>query len=148
MNTSPRPRRRVLHLLGNREDHGGILSVVRSLQEATRPDLTHAVWVHREFVARRAPALDLRPSRWARDESASHLRLLADNLLALPGLLRLLRTESFDLVHGHTRGAFPPCLFLHRFTAHPVLFTNHTYARRLGLYRQAARLGLPMVLLT
>lgn len=148
MSTSPRPRLRVLHLLGNREDHGGILSVVRSLQEATRPALAHVVWVHHQFVARRAPALDLRPSRWARDESASHLRLLADNLLALPGLLRLLRKEPFDLVHGHTRGAFPLCLLLHRFTARPVLFTNHTYARRVGMYRQAARRGLPMVLLT
>lgn len=143
-----RPPLRILHLLGNREDHGGILSVVRSLQAATRDSLEHVVWVHRDFVARRSPDLDLRVSSRARDESASHLRLLVDNLLALPGLLRLLRQEPFGMVHGHTRGAFPLCVALHRFSNHPVLFTNHTYARRVGMYRRAARNGLPMVLLT
>lgn len=148
MSTTTRPRLRLLHLLGNHEDHGGILSVVRSLQEATRASLDHVVWVHRDFVPRRPPALDLRLSSRARDESASHLRLLVDNLLALPGLLRLLRAERFDLVHGHTRGAFPLCLWLHRFAARPVLFTNHTYARRVGMYRHGVRQGLPMVLLT
>jgi glycosyltransferase involved in cell wall biosynthesis len=140
VNPAPVPARmKILHLLGAAEDHGGIVSVVRGIQAATAADgLRHAVWVNSAFVNRRSPALDLRPNRFALDEAASHPRLLLRAALALPGLFRLLRTEPFDVVHAHTRGGFAAAMLLNRLFGRRLLFTNHTYANRTGLYRGAA----------
>lgn len=130
---------KILHLLGAAEDHGGIVSVVRGIQAATATDgLRHAVWVNSAFVNRRSPALDLRTNRFALDEAESHPRLLLRAALALPGLLRLLQTEPFDVVHAHTRGGFAAAMLLNRLFGRRLLFTNHTYANRTGLYRRAA----------
>lgn len=130
---------KILHLLGATEDHGGIVSVVRGIQAATAADgLRHAAWVNSAFVNRRSPALDLRTNRFALDEAESHPRLLLRAAQALPGLLRLLRTEPFDVVHAHTRGGFAVAMWLNRLFGRRLLFTNHTYARRTGLYRRAA----------
>ena len=153
---SPPSPLKVLHLVGARSDQGGILSVLRALQSARpermSPPVQPVVWVHESFVERRPPPLDLRRDPHAQDEEASHLRLLVSALRSWPGLRRLLAAESFDLVHAHTRGSFPLAVWLARCTRSnipAVLFTNHTYARRTGMYRTAVRrLGLPMVLLT
>ena len=52
---------RILHLVGQREDAGGILAVIRSLHQAgSAVGTRHTVWVHREYVETRAPALDYR----------------------------------------------------------------------------------------
>lgn len=129
----------VLHLLGATEDHGGIVSVVRGIQAATAAEgIRHAVWVNERFQLRRTPALDLRFSRFALDESDSHLRLLGRAVAALPGLLGRLRSESFDVLHAHTRGGFAVAMLLNRLFGRRLLFTNHTYANRTGLYRRAA----------
>ena len=144
---SASPPLSVLHLVGNHGDHGGILSVIRALQSATRPSIRHVVWVNRDFRQTRQPTLELRPNPHAVDENRNHLRLLLRNLQAWPALKRLLREEAFDVVHAHTRGSLPLALLLAR--ARPVLFTNHSYANRGGLYRFAAgRRRMRTVLLT
>lgn len=130
---------RVLHLLGNREDTGGILSVVRSLQNGTRGVCEHFVWVHEGYIERRNPNLDYRRSPHAADEEASHGRLIRQALKSFSGLHRLLNSEPFDIVHGHTRGAFPLVLLLAATGNRRCVFTSHTYANRIGMYRAAAR---------
>lgn len=130
---------KVLHLVGNREDTGGILSVIRSLQAATAEKCRHVVWVNQDYQEVRRPGLDYRRSPEAVDEEHSHLTLLARALRALPGLRRLLKSETFDVVHGHTRGAFPLILLLAASGFRRCVFTNHTYANRTGMYRRASR---------
>lgn len=122
--------------------------------EPPLPAIRPSVWVHDSFVERRPPPLDLRRNPAALDEDHSHLRLLTAAIRSWPGLRRLLRDEAFDVVHAHSRGAFPLAVWLarrfrHRPRGPTVLFTNHTYANRTGMYRTAARRwGLPTVLLT
>ncbi len=155
------PTLKVLHLVGARSDQGGILSVLRALQSAgaaaadpATPRIQPSVWVHDSFVECRPPPLDLRRNPAAMDEATSHLRLLMAAWRSWPGLRRLLEAETFDVVHGHSRGAFPLTVWLARRrraggVGPAAVFTNHTYARRTGMYRTAVRrLHLPMVLLT
>jgi glycosyltransferase involved in cell wall biosynthesis len=143
----PAQRLAVLHLTGARADDGGIFSVIRALQEATVDTVRHQVWVHSGFRQIRKPALVTIGNPHAIDESPSHLRLLIGALRSWPGLRRLLESESETVVHAHTRGALPLAVWLSRHR--PVLFTQHAYARRTGLYRAAVRLpGMRTVLLT
>lgn len=130
---------RVLHLLGNREDTGGILSVVRSIQNATRGACEHVVLVHEEYLEKRLPKLDYRRSPHATDEEASHGRLLKQAIKSFTGLRRLLKAEPFDVIHGHTRGAFPLVLMMAATGHRRCVFTSHTYANRVGMYRTASR---------
>jgi len=131
---------KILHVLGQSEDVGGILTVVRNLREATRDQgLSHAVYVHRRYRETRVPALDYRFGRHCRDEEPNPLRLILQGLLASGELSRLLTAESFDVIHGHFRGMLPALLRLATFHGRRVLFTNHAYARRTTLYRQLAR---------
>lgn len=140
---------RALHLVGAAEDTGGILSVIRSLAAATAGVVAHETWVHTAFEQTRRPELRLRRSPAARDEDPSHPRLLWAAARALPGLLRLLRDEPFDIVHGHSRGAFPLMLGLAATRRRGLVFTNHTYAQRAAMYRWAARRpGIRWVFLT
>ena len=45
---------RILHLVGQREDAGGILSVIRCLHQAgPAADIRHTVWVHRDYAESR-----------------------------------------------------------------------------------------------
>ena len=134
---TPRPPLSVLHLVGTNGDHGGILSVIRALSLATRDSAHHVVWVNTCFSQSRQPALELRQNPHTLDEDTNHLRLLLRNLRAWPALQRLLREEQFEVVHAHSRGSLPLAILLAR--SRPVLFTNHTYANRAGLYRFAAR---------
>ena len=133
-------RPRVLHLLGATGDHGGIVSVLRGVQVATDARCGHVAWVHESFRQTRSPALELRHSRHALDEADSHLRLLSRAVRAWPELRRLLAAEPFDVVHAHTRGTFPLiCAHAALSRRPPAVFTNHTYARRTGMYRRAGR---------
>jgi glycosyltransferase involved in cell wall biosynthesis len=149
VNAAPVPsRRRILHLVGASEDHGGILSVVRGLASGCPdPQWEHLLWMNARFLQTRQPVLPCRYSPTALDESPSHLRLLWAAWKSWPGLRRLVRSEGFHLLHAHSRGSLPLAWFAHR-AGLPVLFTNHTYARRRGLYQTAVRQGVPMVLLT
>lgn len=130
----------VLHVVGGREDIGGILSVLRNLH-ALGPGsgLRHQVLVHQNYVETRAPALDYVRSRHLLDESPRHLRLLRAALPALRELRALVRGERIDVLHAHTRGALPVAVGVDLLWRRRLLFTSHTYGRRKTAYRWAAR---------
>jgi glycosyltransferase involved in cell wall biosynthesis len=130
----------ILHLTGDREDAGGILSVLRNLQEASRPwGWCHTVWVNRNFAQTRAPALNLHHSRFSCAESEQHWKLLWRALFSWPGLKRLLASEHFDIIHAHTRFALVLGLAVASRLGRRVVYTNHNYARRKDFYRRIAR---------
>jgi len=131
---------KILHLLGAYDDSGGILSVIRNLQETTRArGWTHSVWVHRSYRETRQPALEYRYSRWLCGDSPHHWMMLGRAMCAWLELKALLRRESFDVVHAHSRGALVVGLIIAAGGRRPILFTNHGLARRIALYRWAAR---------
>lgn len=131
---------KILHLTGEREDVGGVLSVIRNLQNAgAGDDWKHVVWVNQAYKETRQPALEYRYSRAAQAESDNRLRLLWRAIPATRELLTLLQTEHYDVIHAHSRGALPVAMLFSRRTKRPALFTNHNYARQTGLYRWAAK---------
>ena len=131
---------RILHLVGQREDAGGILAVIRSLHQAgPAAGARHAVWVHREYAETRAPALDYRRTGFIASDSPSHIAIFFSSALAFFSLRKLLRQESFDVIHAHTRGGLIVALLAGLFLGRRVLFTNHSYASRAWFYRWAAR---------
>jgi glycosyltransferase involved in cell wall biosynthesis len=131
---------RILHLLGAEEDTGGILSVIRALQAASaQRGCQHFVWVNRAYRETRQPALAYYYSRYLVAESPNHLKLLWGAVRALGELKDLCRRERFDALHAHSRGALLVAVAVAARWRRRVLFTNHAYARRLGLYRWAAR---------
>jgi glycosyltransferase involved in cell wall biosynthesis len=132
---------KILHLLGDPADLGGILSVIRCLHEITSPaGDRHIALVRHGFQETRRPALEYRYSRHLQAESSNHPRLLLGAFPAVVELRRLLRHEPFDLVHAHTRGALPVAMLLASWFRQTVVCTHHTYARRTWLYRAAASL--------
>jgi glycosyltransferase involved in cell wall biosynthesis len=132
---------RVFHLVGQREDNGGVLSVIRNLQEATATQgWTHVVWNHAVYHETRRPALEYRFSRHIRSDSPSHWQLLWGALGAFAEFRKCLRGERFEVVHAHTRGTMLVGMLAASLLRRPVLFTNHNYGRRPSLYRWAARL--------
>ncbi len=136
---SERPLK-ILHLTGEREDAGGVLSVIRNLQQAGAGDgWRHVVWVNQAYEETRRPSLEYRRSCSAQAESRRHFDLLRQAFPATRELLALRRAEYFDVIHAHSRGALLVALFFSWRTRQPVLFTNHNYANRTGLYRWAAR---------
>lgn len=141
---------KILHLLGDPADLGGILSVIRCLHEITHPaGDRHIALVRRGFQETRRPALEYRYSSHLQAESGNHPRLLLGAFPAVVELRRLLRQEPFDLIHAHTRGALPVAMLLASWFRQTVVCTHHTYARRTWLYRAAARLSrLHTVVLT
>lgn len=130
---------KVLHLLGAREDSGGILTVLRNLQTAAPPDLEQAVWVHRQYAERRQPPLAYLSGRWLWQESPNHLGLLLRSLFGWREVRRAVDRGGFDLVHAHARGTLFVAAAIAGLGLRPALFTNHAFARRKGLYRWAAR---------
>ena len=131
---------KILHLTGDQEDAGGVLSVIRNLRNASAGDgWRHVVWVNQAYKETRQPALEYRYSRAAQAESDSRLRLLWQAIPATRELLALLQAEHYDVVHAHSRGALPVAMLFSRRAKRPALFTNHNYARQTGLYRWAAK---------
>ncbi len=131
---------RILHLLGATEDNGGILTVLRNLQAVTAPGgWEHVVWVNVAYRELRRPALQYRTTRHLVQDSFNHPALVWRALRAWGELRALLRREPFDVLHAHGRGGFLVALLEARRGRRPVVFTNHGYARRHGLYRRAAR---------
>ncbi len=132
---------RILHLLGATEDNGGILTVLRNLQAATAErGWEHVVWVNATYREVRRPALTYRTTRHLVQDSFNHPALAWRAFRAWGELRALLRRESFAVLHAHGRGGFLVGCFEARWGRRAVVFTNHGYARRTGLYRRAARL--------
>ena len=140
---------KILHLVGQREDFGGILSVIRSLhQVGPSSRYQHSVWVHKDYIETREPVLDYRYGRFIISDSLRHLLIFFTSLLGFFGVRRLLKRESFDVIHAHTRGGLVIALIVSWLMRRPVLFTNHTFAKRTGFYRWiASRKRMTTVLL-
>lgn len=130
---------RILHLLGARDDSGGILTTLRSLQTATADQgCEHVVWVNQDFREVRQPRLTYRFSRHLLQDSYNHLELAFRAFCGLSELQALQRAERFDVLHAHTRGSFVLAVLLSRLARRRLVFTNHGYATRRGLYRWGA----------
>lgn len=130
---------RVLHLIGATEDLGGVFTTLRSLQTAMGPPVCdHVLWVNQEYREVREPRLTYRYSRHLVQDSYNHFDLAVRSLRALPELRTLLRAEPFDVLHAHSRGSFILALLLTRLGRRRMVFTNHGYATRRGLYRWGA----------
>ena len=131
---------RVLHLIGERVDIGGVLSVVRNLQENSRGQgVEHVVWMQRDYVETRRPSLQYLRSTGICADSPSYREMLFLGIAGFFKLRRLLQHESFDILHAHSRGMLPAALGMAMWSRHPVLYTNHGYSRQTWLYRFAAR---------
>jgi len=140
---------RVLHLLGQERDNGGILTTLRSLQEASRGFADHhTLLVAKGYVEKREPRLDYLRSR----HLISHGRpwaVLWTAWRAYRELRHSILQGQFHVLHAHTRGGFALAVLIQKLARHTVLFTNHSYASRPGMYRRAARMpGFHTVLLT
>ena len=132
---------RVLHLLGAQEDHGGVLTVLRSIEEASRPlGWQNLVVVHNGYEETRLPQLKYLFSKHLVDECANHLRLLIHTARAWPEIRRLLKHQPFDIVHGQSRGSLGIVIWMAAVLRRPVVYTFHARANRTGLYRWAASL--------
>lgn len=131
---------RVLHLTGEKIDCGGILTDIRNVESATRSyGIEHVVWVNSKFIQNRKPSLRLLPATTAVDLHPNHLVLLAKSIRSFFTLKKLLREESFDVIHTHTRGTLVAGLLISRFLHRHVLFTCHDLGRRKWFYRFASR---------
>src|SRR5437899_403063 len=141
---------RILHLLGQDEDIGGVLSVIRNLQQATTSkNWTHVVWVNSAFKETRQPALSYRFSRHIRSDSPNHLRILVQAIRAFFELKPLIAKEAFEILHAHTRGTLLVGLLVIRWLRRQVVYTNHSFSRRIRLYQwSAAHQAMCTVVLT
>ena len=144
------PLLNVLHLVGDREDAGGVLSVIRGLQSASADlGVRHTVWVNREYVEMRQPCLHYRYSSAVLAESNRHLELVAAAMPAYFELRQLLRKEPYDVLHAHQRGTLLVALLAARLSRRAVVFTNHNYGRARAFYRWSAQTArMHTVLLT
>ncbi len=141
---------KILHLTGDHEDTGGVLSVIRNLQEGGQAlSWSHHVWVHQAFVETRHPKLAYLRSPFICSDSPNHGRLFIGAIRGWWKLRPLLRSGQYDIIHAHTRGALLVALMLATIDRRKVIFTNHNYANQKWLYRQAATCpGMYTVLLT
>lgn len=142
---------KILHLTGENEDAGGVLSVLRNLQAASQKlgDWRFMVWVRDDFTELRAPKLTLMRSRHGCASDESHLRMLMKSYPAYRDVCRLLEKESIDVVHIHSRGTLLVGFWLALRRRMQVVFTNHNFARKHWLYRLATRIpNIHSVLLT
>ncbi len=142
--------RKILHLVGDAEDAGGVLSVIRNLQTASADSpWQHTVWVNRAYRETRQPALQYRYSDSVQAESSNHTELLRQARPATAELIALCEKESFDVIHAHSRGTLLVALLFAWKTKRDVIYTNHNYARSTRLYRwAAARKRMHTVVLT
>lgn len=146
---SPAQPHRVLHIVGSRQDDGGILSVVRQTGSGGK-DFRHHVLVREGFIERRTPPLALVESRWLAAESDNHFALFLRGFAAAFEIRQLQRRQGYQVLHAHSRGGFAAMMVLASLPGKtPFVFTNHAYARRTGMYRKGAmRRNMTTVVLT
>jgi glycosyltransferase involved in cell wall biosynthesis len=131
---------KVLHLAGELEDVGGVLSVIRNLQTASEKwGWQHTVCVHRNYQEVRRPALTYFRSSHLYSDSPNHWHLLFCAFRTFFELNRFLKSTHFDILHAHSRGTFLIGLAFAIWFKRPVVYTNHGYSQRLRMYRRAAR---------
>ena len=131
---------KILHLSGEPEDCGGVLSVIRNLQTASQPmGWTHTVAVQSRYEELRKPALTYWKNELLCSDSPNHITLLSRAVRSFFEVKRYLRDESFDIIHAHNRGTFLTGLAVAVLLKRPVVYTNHSYCRRTGMYWWATR---------
>ena len=131
---------RILHLVGDHEDAGGVLSVIRNLDSVSSGEgWEHIVWVNHAYKESRSPALKYRYSQSVLAESTKHLALARQAIPATSELIKLCDEEQFDIVHAHSRGTLLVALLFAWRTKRPVIYTNHNYARGTKLYQWSAK---------
>lgn len=131
---------KILHLSGEPEDFGGVLSVIRNLQTATE----HLGWIHvvavqSQYKELRQPSLQYWRSRRICSDSPNHSTLFFRALWSYFEVKRFLKKESFDIVHVHSRGTFLTGIAIALRLARPVVYTNHGYSTRVKMYRWGAK---------
>lgn len=140
----------VLHLTGDNEDAGGILSVLRSLDaEFSHLGVAQSVWVNQSFRETRTPALNLFRSKHVCGFHPSYLRLMWSAVRASFELRQVLEHHHIDIIHAHSQGTILAGILANRRLQRGMVFTNHAYARNRRLYRYVSRLpGMHTVSLT
>ena len=128
---------KVLHLLTTSVDHGGVLSVIRNLSEGVAPveNTEHFLWVNERFEQVREPQLGLRTT--ASDPKG---RAAGSIYRGVVDLLRLLRSERFDVLHSHDRRDFYIGAVVAFLTRRKLVSTFHFYSERRGWFRFLSRL--------
>ena len=142
---------RILHLLGCKEDIGGVLTVVRELAATSvAQGAIHAGLVHTSFVERRPSSLQWCRSPHLRMESPRVASLLWCGFRAALELGQHQKKFNPTVLHAHSRGPLATVLFARLLVkTPPILFTNHAFARTPAFYRwAAARPGLTTVVLS
>lgn len=131
---------RILHLAGEPEDVGGVLTVIRNLQTASRLwNWTHTVCVQRGYREFRKPSLEYWFSEHVRSDLPNHFLLFVQALKTFFELRSKLRDEHFDILHAHSRGTFLLGLMIASWLRRPVVNTIHAYSRRVTMFRWARR---------
>lgn len=131
---------KILHLSGEPEDFGGVLSVIRNLQTATEKlGWTHVVAVQSQYKELRQPALRYWQSRRICSDSPNHGVLFFRALWSYFEVKRFLEKKPFDIVHVHSRGTFLTGIAIALRLKHPVVYTNHGYSTRVNMYRWGAK---------
>ena len=135
------PPLKILHLVGDHEDAGGVLSVIRNLDSVSCDEgWEHVVWVNHAYQESRKPALKYRYSRSVLAESTRHLALVRQAGPASSELVALCKEEHFDIIHAHSRGTLLVALLFAWRTKRSVIYTNHNYARGTKLYQWSAKM--------
>ena len=139
---------KILHVYGATQDQGGILAVLRNLAEVSEAsDWQHYALMNSAFREISDSKLAFKYSSHLTDESESYIKLIYYSWNACEDILNIIKSEKFDIIHGHSRGALIALLLRSKWPC-PVVFTNHAYARHRWLYRAAARRNMITVLLT
>ena len=127
----------VLHYVGYDRDHGGILTVIRTL--AAAGDFDSVLGVNPSFRQEAKPALAIRAFGRIEGERIGLRPMLKASVLALRarGWLRADRARIF---HGHSRAGLLIALWLRLLGERRVLASVHSYGRQRWFYRAAAKM--------
>ena len=99
---------KILHLVGDHEDAGGVLSVIRNLQKVTpASSMEHAVWVKEGYRESRKPPLQYRYSRYVVGNPFTEVgqawpAFKELNRCCQTNLSPAARTQPRNLIGGHT----------------------------------------------
>jgi glycosyltransferase involved in cell wall biosynthesis len=126
----------VLHYTGSDDDHGGIISVVRSL--AATKHFHCVLGVNRGCIQRREPSLPALELPPVKGEKIGLLNFYRARAVAQE-VAAWLREDAGRVFHGHSRAGLLVALWLRRMAEPRVVVSVHCYGRQRWFYRWAAR---------
>lgn len=142
---------KILHLLGASSEVGGIISCLLNIHHARSPGaVEHVLWVNENFEPRKTRLMSHRYSRFATHEpTGTKLAFCLRLSLSYHELIRLVRHEHFDVIHGHHRSGIILNALLRGKARSAHINTYHMYANNRALYRRISGLqGMHTVYLT